>query len=247
MSRRFLLLLVAGLMLTPGAGLARSAAVEEFSSFFTQYHRNPARLDTLREGLRQAAAAGGDVEDLVALAHISFIWGDVRAATREQKLTAYDEGREAARRGLALAPGNVLARFWFASNTARWGQANGVMRSLFLLSTVKEEMQKVVEMDPTFPPGYALNGNVLLEIPRVLGGNVERAEAMFRKGLALDPKFTSMRIGLARSLLKQGRVAEARRELQAVLDEKEPRNPADWTVKEVPRARALLQSASGAS
>lgn len=34
--------------------------------------------------------------------------------------------------------------------------------------------------------------------------------------------------------------AEAPRELQAVLDETAPTNPADWTVKDVPEAPARL-------
>jgi hypothetical protein len=45
---------------------------------------------------------------------------------------------------------------------------------------------------------------------------------------------------LARTLIKTGRADDARRELQAVLDEKTPFNVADWTVKDVPRARQLL-------
>jgi hypothetical protein len=56
-----------------------------------------------------------------------------------------------------------------------------------------------------------------------------------------------MRIGLARTLWKKGRTADARREAQAVLDEKAPSNPADWAVKDVPQARALLDQAKGRS
>ncbi|MGH7278544.1 MAG: tetratricopeptide repeat protein [Candidatus Rokuibacteriota bacterium] len=239
---RALLVLVAVLGLVPGVVAARSPLVDELSTLHTQYHRDPGRLDVVRDGLRRAAAEDPSLEHLIAFAHVSFIWGDVRATAREQKLAAYDEGRQAARRAVALDPRSVVARFWLGSNTARWGQANGIVRSLFLLPEVKDEMRRVLELDPRFAAGYALNGNVLLEVPGLLGGDVDRAEEMFRKGLALDPRFTSMRIGLARSLIKQGRLAEARRELQAVLQTREPRNPADWTVKDVPRARDLLRS-----
>jgi hypothetical protein len=51
-----------------------------------------------------------------------------------------------------------------------------------------------------------------------------------------------MRVGLAKTLIKQGRTAEARRELQAVLDEKEPQNLADWVMKDSKQARRLLES-----
>ncbi len=59
---------------------------------------------------------------------------------------------------------------------------------------------------------------------------------------AQDPKFTGMRVGLGKVLIRRGRVAEARRELQAVLNEKDPTNPADWTLKDTPEARQLLES-----
>jgi hypothetical protein len=47
-------------------------------------------------------------------------------------------------------------------------------------------------------------------------------------------------VGLSRTLVKQGRPAEARREAEAVLAERDPRNPADWTLKDSREARELL-------
>jgi Tfp pilus assembly protein PilF len=76
----------------------------------------------------------------------------------------------------------------------------------------------------------------------MLGGDVDRAEKLFRTGLGLDPTFTSMRVGLAKTLVKKGRVAEARKELEAVLAEKTPHNLADWTLKDSVEARELLGS-----
>jgi hypothetical protein len=57
----------------------------------------------------------------------------------------------------------------------------------------------------------------------------------------------SYRVGLGKTLLKLGRVAEARRELQAVVDEKAPSIPADWQLRDLREARALLASAKGES
>ena len=47
--------------------------------------------------------------------------------------------------------------------------------------------------------------------------------------------------------IKRGRIAETQRELQAVLDETAPTNPADWTFKDVGEARAILGSIRGRS
>jgi len=51
-----------------------------------------------------------------------------------------------------------------------------------------------------------------------------------------------LRVDLARLYIATGRDAEARRELQQVIAETAPTNVADWTVKDLPRARKLLES-----
>jgi tetratricopeptide (TPR) repeat protein len=242
-------LFVSALLVVVAATLSwgQSPLVAELESFATRYHEDPPRLDRLREGLAQAVTADPRVENLVALARVCFIWGDIRAAGRDQKLEAYDQGREAAKRAIELDPKNAAAHFWYGTNTGRWGQTKGVVRSLFLLPTVQEEIQTVLALDPKFTAVYSLAGNVYYEVPGLLGGDLNKAEEMFRKGLDLDPKFTGMRVGLAKTLIKRGRIAEARRELQAVLAEKEPRNLADWTLKDSKQARELLESIKGKS
>lgn len=241
------LLAVLVLLLAPGPSWAQSPLVAELRAFATRYHEDPPRLDRLREGLEQAVKTDAHVDNFIALAQISFIWGDIRAKTAEEKLDAYDRGRHAAGRAVELAPRNATAHFWHGTNAGRWGQTKGVTRSLFLLPTVNREIQAVIELDPGFTAVYALAGNVHYEVPAFLGGGLDKAEEMFRKGLGLDPKFTGMRVGLAKTLIKKGRFAEARRELQLVLDEKAPTNLADWTLKDVKQARELLESIKGKS
>lgn len=224
------------------SALAQSLLVKELDIVAERYHENPSRLDTLREGLEEAIKANAQEETLVALSRVSFIWGDVRATTREQKLEAYDRGRQAALRAVGLNAKNVAAHFWYATNAGRWAQARGVLQSLFLLPTLREEIQTVLNLDPKFTAVYSLAGYVALETPRFIGGDPDQAEAMFRKGLEQDPKFTGMRVGLAKTLIKKGQISEARQELQTVLAERQPSNLADWTVKDTREARELLES-----
>jgi len=223
------------------AAPAQSPLVAEWEKFSLRYHEDLPRLDTFREGLERAAAADPRVENLIALAVVSYVWGDVRARTRDDKLAAYDRGRQAAKIAVQADPRSAAAHFWLATNTARWGQTNGIVRSLFLLSDLQREIRLVRQLDPRFTPVYALAGNVYYEIPAVFGGDLAKAEAMFRTGLAQDPRYTMLRVGLGKTLIKRGRRDEARRELTAVLEERAPRNPADWTVKDVPEARRLLE------
>jgi len=118
--------------------------------------------------------------------------------------------------------------------------------SLSVLGVVRREARIVLELDPRFAPGYALAAALLAEVPAMLGGDVRRAEALFREGLSIDAKLTSLRVGLAKVLLRTGRLAEACEELQRVVAENQPANPADWTMKDAPEARALLERAGKA-
>ena len=219
---------------------AQSPLVAELRRVSVRYHEDPTRLDTLRQGLEQAAAADPQPENLVALAQIEFVWGDIRAKTQDERLKAFDAGRQAAKRVAEADPRHVVARFWYATNTARWGQTNGVVRSLFLLPEVKREIGAILDIDAGFAPVYALAGNVYYEVPGLLGGNLAKAEEMFRKGIELSPRYTLMRVGLGKALIKRGRPEEARRELTMVIEETSPLNPADWTMKDVPEAKRLL-------
>ncbi|MFQ5962017.1 MAG: tetratricopeptide repeat protein [Candidatus Methylomirabilales bacterium] len=239
-----LLILLIGLLVTPSvtAGTGPSELVAEWRIVSVRYHKEPARLDEIRNGLEQTIQTNSHVENLLALAHVCFLWGDILAKTRDEKLEAYDRGRQAAKRVVELEPKNPTAHFLYAVNTARWGEVNGILSSLFLLPTVKKEMNITLNLDPNFTPVYALAGNVYYEVPGLFGGDLDKAEAMFRKGLEQDPTFTAMRVGLAKTLIKKGRIDEARQELQAVLDEKEPRNMAEWTLRDSKEARELLDS-----
>jgi predicted Zn-dependent protease len=168
------------------------------------------------------------------------LWGDIRATTTDEKLAAYAAGREAARRAKELAPREALAHVLYGVSTARWGQAKGILRSLTLLPEVRAATRQSLELDPGLAVAHALAGYVDFEVPALFGGSLERAEAAFRTGLRLDPRFTAIRVGLARVLIRQERVVEARRELEAVLEETAPRSLADWIVKDRPRAEKLL-------
>lgn len=214
--------------------------LDEALSLYANYHQDLSKLDRARDILEAELKKDPTLDVMLALSRVCFTIGDVRARTEERKLAAYDRGREVARRAIELAPRNADAHFLYGANTARWGQTKGMFRSLFLLPTVKQEIKTILGIDPHHAAGHALAGNVYLELPGIVGGSLDLAEEHFRKAIAVAPRYTALHVGLARVLIRKGRYAEARQELQGVVDERDPANIADWTVKDLPRARALL-------
>ncbi|MFQ6024822.1 MAG: TRAP transporter TatT component family protein, partial [Acidiferrobacterales bacterium] len=242
--RQLMILLIGLLLVSPTVIFASdpSPLSTDMQQYSTRFHENPSRLREIREELERRIKTNSHMEYLVALAKVCFILGDVLATTDIQKADAFERGRQVAERAVELEPKNVSARFWYASNTGRWGQSKGFLRSLFLVPTVKKEINIILKLDPNFTPAYALAGNFFYEVPGLFGGDLDKAEEMFRKGLEQDSTFTGLRVGLAKTLIKKGRDKEAQQQLQAVLDEKEPRNLAYWTLKDSKEAQELLDS-----
>jgi tetratricopeptide (TPR) repeat protein len=234
--------LSAALLLLFPVVAAGQSPMDEAGSLILTYHTDPAKLDRARDLMERFLKIDSKVEGMILLARIYFLWGEVRATGVEEKLHAYDRGRELGKRAVELAPRNTDAHFWYATNTAKWGQTKGVLRSLFLLPTVRDELEIIFRLAPDHPFAHALAGNVDMEVPPLFGGSLERAEEHFRKALKTDPRLTGIRVDLARLLVKRGRYEEARKELQRVLSEKEPRYYADWAVKHSKKAKEILDS-----
>lgn len=234
-------LLAALLLLAPAVADTQTPAAEA-RALIARYHEDQTAIDRARDLLEQALKRDSQVETMIMLSYVSFLWGDIRATTPEDKLAAYERGRELGKRAVELMPKSHDAHLWYAINTGRWGQTKGILRSLFLLPTVREEIDILFQLNPRSVRAHSLAGNVFLEVPGLFGGDKEKAEEHFKKGLAIDPKFTVLRTDLARLYIATGRYDEARRELQRVINETAPTIVADWTVKDLPRARQLLES-----
>jgi tetratricopeptide (TPR) repeat protein len=244
LARARLALIVLAVAAAPALALAQTP-VESARALVARYHEDPTGIDRARALLEAAVARDPQVDTMVMLSFVHFLYGDVRATTTEDKLAAYDRGREIGKRAVELAPKNPEAHVWYGINTGRWGLTKGVMRSLFLLPTVRQEVDATLALDPRNLRALALSGNVFLEVPGLFGGDREKAEQQFRKALEIDPHFTVARVDLARVLIAGSRYADARRELQRVIDERTPNSIADWTAKDLPRARELLESIKG--
>jgi len=114
-----------------------------------------------------------------------------------------------------------------------------------MLSSIREASDTALKLNPKNVDALILSGGIYANVPRLMGGDRSKAEALFKRALELDPHKTSGRIELAELYIDTRRWADARRELQQVLDEGRPTDLPRWTVGEVPRARKLLADLAG--
>jgi tetratricopeptide (TPR) repeat protein len=239
MRSRSRVLLACLLVLLPAATASAADAVATARRLMSTWHEDPSRIDRARIELEAASAAAVSAEMLVELARAWFLTGDFRARG-EERAAAYERGSEVARRAITAAPRNDRAHLWLALNSGRTAEMRGVMRAVTLVGTIREEADTVLKLNPANVEGLILSAALAAEMPGFLGGDRKRAEALFKRALEIEPRQTGGRLELARLYMSARRWAEARRELERVVDESEPTDLPRWVVSERPRARALL-------
>ena len=218
-------------------------AVETARGLLKQYQEDPTRIDRARDLLEAAVAKGAsDVPTLLTLTRAWFLYGEERAQTPETRIAAYERARDLAKRATELAPKDADAHLWYAITLGSWSHAKGLLHSALALRNLRKEVDVVLQLDPKNIEAHIMAGSIDRELPVLLGGDRRESEEHFKTAQRLDPRLTGVRIELAQLYINMGRYAEARQQLQSVLNEKAPTDRPRWTLKEVPRAKQMLES-----
>ena len=128
-------------------------------------------------------------------------------------------------RGLALAEEAVAAderdpkaHFAVFCNLGNDLKLRGVgVQSLFGVRRLRREIDRTLELAPDYADALVGKGELLCELPRLLGGDAAEGERLLRAALRVDPEFIEAHLGLARALAARGARDEARAEAQRAL------------------------------
>jgi hypothetical protein len=169
-------------------------------------------------------------------------WLGGHAPERERR-AFLENGIEAGRKASAAQPNRAEGYFWTAANMGTLAESFGLRQGLKYRKPVKEALETALRIDPAFAqgsPDRAL-GRWYFKVPGLFGGSDKQAEAHLRASLKFNPNSTASHYFLAELLIDAGRKAEARAELQKVLDA--PLDP-EWTPEDQEfkaKARDLLK------
>jgi tetratricopeptide (TPR) repeat protein len=163
-------------------------------------------------------------------------------APEAESRALYEHGIEAAQRAILLDPNRPEGHFWVAANMGALAESFGLRVGLKYRKPIKEELETVLRLDPAFSDGSADRalGRWYYKVPGLFGGSDALAEAHLKASLKYKADSTVTHYFLAELYLDKGRKAEARAELQQVLDA--PLDP-DWIPEDQEwktKARALL-------
>jgi hypothetical protein len=159
-----------------------------------------------------------------------------------ERRQALESGIDAGRAAVASAPNRPEGHFWLAVNMGAVAESYGVRAGLKYRKPVKDELDTILRIDPSFMQGSAdrVLGRWYFKVPGLFGGSLKLAEEHLRASLKYNPNSTVSHVFLAELLIADHREADARAELQSALAA--PFDP-DWDPENQEykqKARALL-------
>jgi len=138
---------------------------------------------------------------------------------KSEQRSIFEKGIDAGQRAVAIEPKKPEGHFWAAANMGALAESSG-MSGLKYRKPIKTELETVLRLDPAYADGSADRalGRWYHKVPRLFGGNHKLAEEHLKASLKYKDDSTVTHYFLAELYVDDHRVAEARTELQKVLE-----------------------------
>jgi tetratricopeptide (TPR) repeat protein len=163
----------------------------------------------------------------------------------EDKLRWYQLGKTAAERAVALEPNDAEALFLLAANRGQIASLQKDLGGLFVPQELERLLSRALAANPGHPRALHMMGVLLERTPAplrlFLKGSASDAEKYLAAAVDADPNFSEARLDLAKYYASRRQTAQARAQLQAVVQMKAPTRPRAWREKHRPAAEALLK------
>lgn len=180
----------------------------------------------------------------VKLADVALDLGDVAG---DDALRWYALGESAAERAVALDRGNAHAHFLLAANRGKAARRRPIFEvSPRIVAQLEQSLMKALAADPRHARALHMLGMLLRDTPFLLRWTLKGSASDVTRYLVAateaDPNYAPARLDLAEHYQREGRVADAREQAQAVIDMKQPGRMRRWRETYRPAAEALLKS-----
>jgi hypothetical protein len=118
---------------------------------------------------------------------------------RAERARRFSRGLELAERAVTLDDRCADAHFAIFCNRGESMRIDGEsLRDVIGIRGLLRELDRTLELKPDHANALSAKGTFLVRLPRLLGGDVDRGEAMLHRVITLDPTAVTARISLAR-------------------------------------------------
>jgi tetratricopeptide (TPR) repeat protein len=143
------------------------------------------------------------------------------SADGDEAEKALGQGRDAGKIASRIEPQKPDGHFWYAANLGELSKRSPITVGLQSVDEIKEAMNKVIELQPDYQGASAYDALAQVELAtRLKGGDAEKAVELLEKGRQIAPENSNIRLHLGEAYLAVKRDADARKELDYVLNMK---------------------------
>jgi tetratricopeptide (TPR) repeat protein len=216
----FAALAISALAASTGRPQASAAAslIAESDALYIQ-RADLAKAKEALAKLEQALAAKEDAYSVYwRMSRLEYWIGD-HTPGNEAKKPIFQKGIDYAKKAIELGPDKAEGHFWLGVNYGVYGEAKGVLKSLFLVKPIKAEMRRVLEIDATYDRGGAdrVLGRVYHEVPGIAGGSEKKSLEHLLKAVEYGPRVGLNLLYLADTYISLDRIDDARKTLESIL------------------------------
>ena len=153
-------------------------------------------------------------------AEYNFFLGN-RTDDEKESEKAFKDGEEAGKIALNLEPNKPDGHFWYAVNLGEQAQKSPLTVGITSVDTIKDEMKKVIELQPDYQGATPFDVLGRIELATsITGGKPEKAIEYLQKGIEIEKNNSYLHLHLGEAYLAVGREADAKKELEYVLNMK---------------------------
>lgn len=143
-------------------------------------------------------------------------------AESDDKLFYYDKGVEYGEQGVEEEEDSLEANFWLSVNWGSYGNEKGIMKSLSLITPIKETSEKCIELDESYFYGgpWRVLGRLYNKAPGfpISIGNNKKSLECFEKALEYGPNFYLNHLFIAELYISDRKKDKAREHLEWVIN-----------------------------
>jgi len=110
-------------------------------------------------------------------------------ANNSLKKNLINEGIEYAKKAISINPLCYQAHYWLGILYGLKADQNNPLISLFLVNSIKKEMNEVIKLKPDYDSGgaYIVLGRTYFKMPKIIGGSSEKAKEYLEKATKYKP------------------------------------------------------------
>ena len=215
----FSLMLIVLFLLAPGLkGDTIEDLIQKGDELYVQ-RQDPAKaaqaLVKYQEALKLAP------ENFVALiknAQALYYVGDLSFdSSNRQRI--FKQGMEIAKQMAALRPERVEGHYWLGVHSGSYGEARGVLKSLFLKNDIIRAMERAIALDDAYEHAgaHCVLGRLYYKVPGLFGGSKKKSRRHLEQCRKIAPKSSVCLLFLAETYWSLGEKELAVRTLEELL------------------------------